>query len=147
MILKVKRLTHTALLPKRATDGAAGYDLFADLSEEVIIPPGGRAMIPTGISIALPGSEYAALVYARSGLAVKHGITLSNGVGVVDSDYRGEIKVGLVNLSEEAFTVKPQDRIAQLVISPVVIPDLAESADLEETERGAGGFGSTGLSS
>ena len=100
--------------------------------------------IPTGIAIALPGPEYVALVFARSGLGIKHGISLSNGVGVIDSDYRGEIMVGLTNLSEEPYTIHPGDRIAQLVVTPVVLPQLELMAKLDETDRGTGGFGSTG---
>ncbi|MDR1892980.1 MAG: dUTP diphosphatase [Oscillospiraceae bacterium] len=145
MTLKFKRLTPTAVPPRRATQSAAGFDLAADLTEPVELAPGERALIPTGLAVELPGREFAAFVYARSGLATKHGITLSNGVGVVDSDYRGEIKVGLINLSQTGFIVNHGDRIAQMVIAPVCLPEAAEVDELEETARGTGGFGSTGL--
>lgn len=101
-------------------------------------------MIPTGIAIALPSADYVALVYARSGLGVKHGVAPANCVGVIDSDYRGEIGVGLVNLGSEPYTVQPGDRIAQLMVVPVVQPTVTVTEDLDETDRGAGGFGSTG---
>ena len=101
-------------------------------------------MIPTGIAIQLPDAGYVALVCARSGLAVKQGITLSNGVGVIDSDYRGEIQVGLVNLSQTDYTIQPGERIAQLMILPVVQAAFAQAEQLDETNRGEGGFGSTG---
>lgn len=101
-------------------------------------------MIPTGIAVELPGPEYVALVFARSGLAVKNGLTLSNGVGVIDSDYRGEISVGLVNLSDKPYTVQNGERIAQLAVMPVALPDMLEVETLTDTERGTGGFGSTG---
>ncbi len=133
-----------AQLPKHATNGAAGADLHANIDEELTIPPMGRALIPTGLAIELPDASYGAFVFARSGLAVKHGLTLSNSVGVIDSDYRGEISVGLVNLSTEAYTIKPDERIAQLCILPVAQFTAVEAEDLSETERGSGGFGSTG---
>lgn len=130
--------------PQRATAGSAGMDLSACIEEDMIIAPRQLVRIPTGIAIALPGPEYVALVYARSGLGIKHGITLSNGVGVIDSDYRGEIQVGLTNLSDVPYTVQPGDRIAQLVVTPVVLPELERVEELDDTSRGAGGFGSTG---
>ena len=130
--------------PYYASPGAAAMDLHACTDEAVTIPAGGRAVIPTGIAIALPSPEYVALVFARSGLGIKHGITLSNGVGVIDSDYRGEIRVGLTNLSDKAYTVAPGDRIAQLAVMPVVQARLEVCGSLDETERGQGGFGSTG---
>ena len=100
--------------------------------------------MPTGIAIGLPSPETVGLIYARSGLAVKHGLALSNGVGVIDSDYTGEIRVGLVNLSDTAYTIEPGERIAQLVIAPVLLPEIVETDELDQTARGAGGFGSTG---
>ena len=106
---------------------------------------GGRAHgIPTGIAIAIENNETAAFVYARSGLGIKHGISLSNGVGVIDSDYRGEICVGLINTSSEDYTIQPGERIAQLVLAPVIPAQPVEVDSLDETERGEGGFGSTG---
>lgn len=131
-------------LPHPATAGSAGADLRANLDEPLTVAPMGRAMIPTGLAIELPGAEYGAFVFARSGLAVKKGLTLSNGVGVIDSDYRGEICVGLVNLSDAAYTIEPGERIAQLCILPVVPFDAMEADELAQTDRGAGGFGSTG---
>lgn len=144
MQLKITRVSPTALLPTRATPGSAGYDLYADLSAPLTLKAGERALIPTGVAIALQSPEYGAFVYARSGLASRHGITLSNCVGVVDSDYRGEIKVPAVNLSAEDYAIQPGERIAQLVLHPVVPCELEEVSELDETPRGAGGFGSTG---
>ena len=122
-------------LPRFATAGAACMDLCACIDEAVTL---------NGIAIALPSPEYVALVFARSGLGIKKGVCLSNGVGVIDSDYRGEIGVGLVNLGDAPYTVQPGDRIAQLMVVPVVQPAVTVADDLDETERGAGGFGSTG---
>ena len=130
--------------PYYASAGAAAMDLHACIDEAVTLAPGGRAFLPTGIAIALPSAEYVALVFDRSGLGIKHGIALSNGVGVTDSDYRGEIGVGLVNLSGTPYTVAPGDRIAQLAVVPVVRAALTPVEELDETARGAGGFGSTG---
>lgn len=145
MELKVKRVRAGAILPKRATSGSAGADLYAMCGEEgVLLPPMGRALIPTGIAIELPGPETVALVFARSGLAVKNGLALSNGVGVVDSDYRGEISVGLVNLSAQPYLVHQGERIAQLALMPVALPQIVEVEHLSDTQRGTGGFGSTG---
>ena len=116
----------------------------ATAEEDMIIAPRQLVKIPTGIAIALPGPEYVALVYARSGLGIRHGIALSNGVGVIDSDYRGEIQVGLTNLSDKLYTIHPGDRIAQLVVTPVVLPELERVEELDDTDRGTGGFGATG---
>lgn len=144
MELLIQKLDERAQLPVRSTPGSAGADLHALLDEPLTIPAGGRAAVPTGIAIGLPSPETVGLVFARSGLAVKHGLTLSNGVGVIDSDYRGEIRVGLVNLSDQPYTIQPGERIAQLVVAPVCLPVLREVDRLEDTQRGAGGFGSTG---
>lgn len=144
MQLKIRRLDERAVLPERGTVGSAGLDLRALLDEPLTVPAGGRVCVPTGIAIGLPGAETVGLVYARSGLAVKHGLALSNGVGVIDSDYTGEIRVGLVNLSDVPYTIQPGERIAQLVITPVLLPELVETDHLDETARGSGGFGSTG---
>ena len=130
--------------PHFATAGAAAMDLCACVDEPVTLAAGARALIPTGIAIALPDPGYVALVFARSGLGIKKGVCLSNGVGVIDSDYRGEIGVGLVNLSGESYTVQPGDRIAQLMVVPVVQPAISFVDELDETQRGRGGFGSTG---
>ena len=121
-------------LPKFATPGSAAMDLLACIDSPVTL----------GIAIALPSADYVALVFARSGLGIKQGVCLSNGVGVIDSDYRGEIAVGLVNLSDVSYTVQPGDRIAQLMVTPVVQPRVHLVPELDETERGVGGFGSTG---
>ena len=144
MQLKVKRTDPRAQLPARSTSGSAGMDLRAVLDEPLTLTPGGRASVPTGIALGLPCAETVGLVFARSGLAIKHGLALSNGVGVIDSDYTGEIRVGLVNLSDTAYTIEPGERIAQLVIMPVCLPETIEVEELEQTDRGAGGFGSTG---
>ena len=130
--------------PFYASAGAAAMDLHACLDEPVTIGPGELVRIPTGIAIALPSPAYVALVFARSGLGVKHGIALSNGVGVIDSDYRGEISVGLCNFSSEPYTIQPGERIAQLVVAPVCLPVVEEVEELTQTARGEGGFGSTG---
>ena len=141
--LHVKLLREKAKLPENQTTGSAGYDLAACIEKEVTIKPGQTHMVGSGIAIALP-SGYAAFVYARSGLGIKHGIIPANCVGVIDSDYRGEIIVALKNTSAEPFTVTSGDRIAQLVITKCELPKLIQSEQLEETNRGAGGFGSTG---
>ena len=130
--------------PHFATAGAAAMDLCACIDAPVTLAPGARTLVPTGIAIALPDARHVALVFARSGLGIKKGICLSNGVGVIDSDYRGQIGVGLVNLSDEDYTIQPGDRIAQLMVVPVVKPVLTFVEELDETERGQGGFGSTG---
>lgn len=148
MELKIKALSPkigTEIpLPKFATAGAACMDLCACIDAPVTLEAGARALIPTGIAIALPSADYVALVFARSGLGIKQGVCLSNGVGVIDSDYRGEIGVGLVNLGQSAYTVQPGDRIAQLMVAPVVQPTVVQVSALDDTDRGAGGFGSTG---
>ena len=130
--------------PFYATAGAAAMDLHACVDGAVTIPAGGRRVIPTGIAIALPSAEYVALVFARSGLGIKHGVAPANCVGVIDSDYRGEIMVGLHNAGESDYTVQPGDRIAQLMVVPVVQAQVQMVEELDDTARGAGGFGSTG---
>ena len=131
-------------LPYYATPGSAAMDLHACLEEAVTIPAWGRTVIPTGIAIALPSPDYVALVFARSGLGIKHGVAPSNCVGVIDSDYRGEVMVGLQNSGDADFTIQPGDRIAQLMVVPVVQAQIRMVEELDETQRGAGGFGSTG---
>lgn len=130
--------------PSFATAGSAAMDLRACIDEAWVIPAGGRAIVPTGLAIALPSASYVALICARSGLAAKSGITMANGVGVIDSDYRGELRVALFNSSQEDYTIRDGDRIAQLMVLPVVQPALQWVDALDETDRGAGGFGSTG---
>lgn len=142
--VKIKKLSEKAILPKYQTEGAAGMDISACLDETVTLKPMERKLISTGFAIAVPDG-YAAFLYARSGLASKKGITLPNCVGVIDSDYRGEVKVALVNLSDEEFLINDGDRIAQMVISPVNQAILIEEDELTETERAGGGFGSTGV--
>ncbi|MBQ3566517.1 MAG: dUTP diphosphatase [Oscillospiraceae bacterium] len=142
--LKIKKLNEKAVVPKQATKGSAGMDLSACLDEDVIIKPGEIKMIPTGLSVAPDTDECALLIYARSGLASKHGIAPANCVGVVDSDYRGEIKVALINHGKEDFVVTNEMRIAQLIMTPVIIPQICEVTELDETQRSSGGFGSTG---
>jgi dUTP pyrophosphatase len=129
-------------LPSYATAGAAGLDLRAAVQEPVVLAPGARALVPTGLRIAVPPG-YEAQVRPRSGLALRHGVVLPNAPGTIDSDYRGEVQVILWNAGPEPFAVARGDRIAQLVVAPVVHVDV-EEADLDETPRGAGGFGSTG---
>ena len=143
-VLKVKKLNQNTKIPLRATKGSAGMDLYACSDEPMTIAPHTIKVIPTGLAIELESADYVAYIFARSGLAIKHGIAPANCVGVIDSDYRGEVCVGLVNQTDNAFTILPEQRIAQLVISPVIIPDIEEVDDLEDTERGSGGFGSTG---
>lgn len=143
-ILRIKKVRENAIIPKRATVGSAGMDLYACIDAPIVMNPGDRVMVPTGIAIALPDANQVALIFARSGLAVKKGINLSNSVGVIDSDYRGEVQVGLINQSRETYTLEAGERIAQLVVMPVCLPEVQEVAELDDTERGAGGFGSTG---
>ena len=144
MTLKIKKLRLNAKIPSCATSGSAGMDLHACIDEPVKIAPGDLKIIPTGLAIELPDNKCAAFLYARSGLGVKHGICLSNGVGVIDSDYRGEVCVGLCNVSAEEYTIEPGERVAQMVIAPVLVPETEEVSQLGETGRGEGGFGSTG---
>ena len=141
----VQRLPHGAdlPLPAYATADAAGLDLLAALDQSITLKPLARALVPTGIAIALPRG-YEAQVRPRSGLAAKHGVTVLNSPGTIDADYRGEIKVILVNLSAESFEIEPGMRIAQMVIAPVTQIAWIERAGLDDTARGAGGFGSTG---
>ena len=143
-VRRVSPLARHWPLPAYATAGAAGLDLRACLPEPVVLAPGERRLIPTGIAIALPSPQWVALVFARSGLAARHGIQMANGVGVIDSDYRGEIKCALLNAGSEPFTVQPGDRIAQLVVMPVAQIVWEEVDELAPSERGAAGFGSTG---
>ena len=130
-------------LPNYESKGAAGIDLSADIDSDIIIKPLERSLIPTGIAISLP-EDLEAQIRPRSGLAIKHGITLLNSPGTIDSDYRGEIKVILVNLSNDNYTIKPYDRIAQIIISQFVKAEFEIAENLDETNRGNSGFGSTG---
>jgi dUTP pyrophosphatase len=131
-------------LPARATPGSAGFDLHAAVDEELSLGPGERALVPTGFAIAVPAG-FEAQIRPRSGLALRHGIVLPNAPGTIDSDYRGELRVILMNAGDEAFTIKRGDRIAQLVVAPVVVAAFAEVDALPDSERGSGGFGHTGM--
>ena len=142
--LYVQRLDPRVPLPAYQTAGSAAFDLAALLDEPLVLSPGTSAVIPTGLAIALPVPGWVALVAARSGLGIRHGITLSNGVGVIDSDYRGEIRVGLTNLSQIPYTIQPGDRIAQRMVIPVAQAEIVELEALPATRRGTGGLGSTG---
>lgn len=141
--IPVKKLRPGAVLPTYGSEGAAGADLYACLEEEVQILPGQSVFIPTGLAMEIPAG-YAGLVYARSGLACKHGLAPANKVGVVDSDYRGEFMIVLYNHGTQPQTIRHGDRIAQLVITPVFTPPYELAQELSDTERAAGGFGSTG---
>ncbi len=143
MIVKIKKLRENARLPHRGSAAAAGYDLYACIDEPVSIEPYATAMIGTGISAAIPEGYFGAVV-ARSGLAAKQGLRPANCIGICDSDYRGEYIVAMHNDSGETRTVQPGDRIAQLVVMPFLAVDFEEAEELDGTERGAGGFGSTG---
>ena len=142
--VKFKCLDPRAKAPAYATPGAAAADLCAVLDAPLTLAPMQRMLVPTGLAIELPGPECVALVYARSGLSIKHGITMANAVGVVDSDYRGELKVPVINLSDTAYTIQPGERIAQLCIAPVWQAAFVKADTLTDTDRGTGGFGSTG---
>lgn len=141
--VRIRRLPHGQGLPQPAyaTDGAAGMDVVA--AEDVTLPAGGRHAVATGFAIAIPAG-YEVQMRPRSGLALKHGISLPNTPGTIDSDYRGELKAILINLGDEAFTIKRGDRIAQMVLAPVTRAVWQETAELDDTARGEGGFGSTG---
>ena len=140
---KIKIISRSGILPEYETKGSAGMDIRAFIDKDIVIAPGKRGLIPTGISIELP-IGYEAQIRARSGLAVKKGIGLINGIGTIDSDYRGEIKIALINLGEENFVVQRGDRIAQMVIAKYEQIDWQETDILSETNRGSGGFGHTG---
>jgi dUTP pyrophosphatase len=143
-VIRVLKTDPGAWLPEYATDGAAGADLRARVPEPMVIPPLGRARIPTGLVLEIP-PLYEAQVRPRSGLAARQGVTVLNSPGTIDADYRGELGILIINLGQEPFTVRDGDRIAQLVIAPVCRARMVEAASLSETERGEGGFGSTGL--
>ncbi len=145
MKLLFQKLRENAVLPVRATPQSAGADLCACLDDPVTIPPGETVMIPLGLTCQPTETDVALLIFPRSGLASKKGITLANAVGVVDSDYRGEWHVPLHNISAEPFTVEHGMRVAQLVVVPVLFPEMEETGHVDTTERGAGGFGSSGI--
>ncbi|MSP50612.1 MAG: dUTP diphosphatase [Alphaproteobacteria bacterium] len=145
LTVPVRRLPHAEglPLPAYATSGSAGLDLMAALDRPVVVPPGGRLLVPTGLAMELP-EGYEAQIRPRSGLALKHGITVLNAPGTVDSDYRGEVKVLLVNLGDRSVTLSRGERIAQLVVAPATRIAWREQSSLTDTSRGAGGYGSTG---
>jgi dUTP pyrophosphatase len=142
-VLKIQKLPNNKVLPEYKTKGAAGMDLCAAIDEPVTLQPLERALIPTGLKIELEHG-YEAQIRPRSGMSIKHGITLINCVGTIDEDYRGEVCVAVVNLSNETYTILPQERIAQMVIAKYEQADLEVVAELTDTARGEGGFGSTG---
>ena len=139
----IKKLHPMAIIPQYMTEFAAGMDICALLEEAILLQPGQRSLIPTGLAFAIP-EGYEIQVRPRSGLAIKHGITLVNSPGTIDADYRGEVCVILINHGQESFTISPGDRIAQLVVAPVCQAGLMEVSELSETARGEGGFGHTG---
>lgn len=144
MKAQIKIISKSGVLPTYETEGSAGADLRAYLEEPITLQPGERRLVPTGLFVELPvGIE--AQIRARSGMAIKHGIGLVNGVGTVDSDYRGEWNVPLINFSNEAYTIQNGDRIAQVVFSSYIKGEFVVTEEIDETERGAGGFGHTGI--
>ena len=144
MKVRIKRIGTQSGLPNYETLGSAGMDLSASLKETVVLEPGERQLIPTGIAIQLP-QGYEAQVRPRSGLAVKYGIGMVNSIGTIDSDYRGEIKVPLINHGSEPFVIQPGDRIAQMIVARYERVEWEQVEDLDDTERGEGGFGHTGI--
>ena len=143
MKINIKKLTETAILPERGSSFAAGYDLFADVKEVLEIQSHKTAMIPTGLAMEIPEGYFGG-IFARSGLASKESLRPANCVGVVDADYRGEVKVALHNDSDELRTITPGQKVAQLVVVPFLSVEFDEVDSLSDTVRGAGGFGSTG---
>ncbi len=141
--VNIQKLRENATIPTYGSDFAAGADLYACLENAVTIPAGDTMFIPTGIAMAIPVG-YAGFIYARSGLSCKRGLAPANKVGVIDADYRGEIMVALHNHSQEAVTIEAQERVAQIVIAPYLKAMFTETDSLDDTKRGAGGFGSTG---
>lgn len=144
MKVNVKKLDGRATLPSYGSPYAAGADLYACIEDELVIPPHATVLVPTGLAMELP-EGFAGLIYARSGLATKRGLAPANKVGVVDCDYRGEVKVALLNHTDEPQSVSAGERIAQLVITPYLTAEFVEAEVLSDTVRGAGGFGSTGI--
>ncbi|MCX7714836.1 MAG: dUTP diphosphatase [Clostridia bacterium] len=142
--VKIKKLRHNAVIPQYATSGSAGVDVCYAGDSDIILKRGERVLVPCGFSIAISSPNVVALMYARSGISLKHGVTMANGVGVIDSDYRGEVKCPMINLGDEDYIIKPGDRVGQLVFTPIFRATLTECDTLDETERGGGGFGSTG---
>ena len=149
VVIRVERLRPSPdplPLPSYMSPGAAGMDLLADVDAPIALAPGMRTLVPTGLAVEIPAG-FEAQIRPRSGLALKHGITLLNSPGTIDSDYRGEVQVLLINLGQETFVVQRGDRIAQMIVAPVVQAELREVASVEPTTRGTGGFGHTGIAS
>lgn len=144
MNVKVMKKRKNAIIPTYATTGSAGLDLYACIDQELRLETGKSVLVPTGIAIELPKNDVAAFIFARSGLSIKFGVSLANGVGVVDSDYRGEIYVGLRNFGFEDYIIQKNERIAQMIIMPVLSVSFFQADSLNETIRSEGGFGSTG---
>mgnify|MGYP003435093516 CR=1 FL=1 len=142
-LIKIKKLNDKAVIPTYGSEYAAGADLYACMDEPVTIGSHETVMIHTGLAMEIPAG-YAGLIYPRSGLASKRGLAPANKVGVIDSDYRGEICAGVIKQTDPEYTIEPFERIAQMVIQPVELPEIVEVDNLDETDRGAGGFGSTG---
>ena len=143
MQIAIRKLRDSAVLPAYQTELSAGMDLHADLDRAIELAPGERAQVPTGLALALPAG-FEAQIRARSGLAWRHGLSMANGVGTIDADYRGEVKVLLVNLGDEAVTIEPGMRVAQMVIARYERVSWHQVDELDRTERGSGGFGHTG---
>ena len=141
--IQIKKLSNSVIIPKYETSGSSGMDIAAHVENNIIINPGEKALISTGFSIAIPRG-YEVQIRPRSGLAAKKNITVLNTPGTIDADYRGEIKVILINLGKEKFIIKNGERVAQMVVCPVVQASLEEVKELSDTQRGSGGFGSTG---
>jgi dUTP pyrophosphatase len=141
--IRISCSSRTGRLPVYQSDGAAGADLQADIGEPIVLGPGERLLVPTGLVLAIP-EGFEGQVRPRSGLAARHGVTVANAPGTIDCDYRGEVKVILVNLGAESHTIKPGDRVAQLVVAPVVRAEFVPQDELPGSDRGGSGFGSTG---
>lgn len=144
MRVNIKKLRGDALLPQYKTDGAAGMDICYAGDGDIVIRKGETVLVPSGLAVAPETDDCVILLYARSGLSLKHGITMVNGVGVIDSDYRGELKCPMINLGKEDYVIKPGDRVGQIVFTPVIRAELVECEALDETVRNENGFGSTG---
>ena len=142
--VKIKKLRPNAQIPQYATDGSAAADLHAAIDEPLTILPNQRIPIPTGFAISPERDDVVALIFGRSGLGTKYGITLANSVGVIDSDYRGEIHITLTNRGDEPYTIQPGERLAQMMFVPIYHAKYIETDELDDTDRGTGGFGSTG---
>ena len=141
--IQIKKLSNKALVPKYETSGSSGMDIAAHIKHDMVIVPGDKILVPTGFSLSVP-QGYEVQIRPRSGLAIKKGITVLNTPGTIDSDYRGEIKVILINLSKDVFVIQNGERIAQMVVCPIKQVIIEEVKELSETDRGIGGFGSTG---